>query len=67
MSEESISIPKELYKNLSKIASESGFENVNEYVIFVLEEIVSNQTKDNKIDENQREQIDDRLRKLGYL
>jgi hypothetical protein len=39
-------IPKELKKKLEKKAKETGFKSVGEYIIFILEQVVSDSTED---------------------
>lgn len=44
----------------------SGFSSVDEYVDYVLEEILF-EKKDDEIDEEERKRIQDELKKLGYI
>ena len=64
---ETIEITKKLYKDLDQLAENSGFENIDEFVNFVLEEIVKreNPTK-RKLSENEKNEIDKSLKELGY-
>jgi hypothetical protein len=64
---ETIQISKVLYKNLVELADNSGFENIDEFVIFVLDEIVRRENhKNKKLSENEKIEIDKNLKELGY-
>jgi len=70
MSEEkvSISIPKDLYEEIKKRVEESQgeFSSVEEYVEFVLREVVKEEPEYAYTPEEE-EQIKARLKSLGYL
>jgi len=64
---ETIQISKVLYKNLVELADNSGFENIDEFVIFVLDEIVRRENpKNKKLSENEKIELDKNLEELGY-
>ena len=64
---ETIQISKVLYKNLVELADNSGFVNIDEFVIFVLDEIVRRENhKNKKLSENEKIEIDKNLKELGY-
>ena len=56
-------IPSDLYDKLKVKVTESGFGSMNEYVRFVLEELVK-ETDERAFDDGK---VKDRLRQLGYL
>ena len=53
-----IPIPKPLYKKLSKSLKDSGYRSTTEYIIFLIR---------NKIPDLESEDIQKRLKALGYL
>ncbi|MCD6547248.1 MAG: CopG family transcriptional regulator [Nanoarchaeota archaeon] len=59
-----IEISDKLYKALEKNAKESGFKNVNEYLEFILKELV---TDEEEISQEDEEKMKERLKQLGYL
>jgi hypothetical protein len=64
---ETIQISKVLYENLVELADNSGFENIEEFVIFVLDEIVRRENpKNKKLSGNEKIELDKNLEELGY-
>jgi len=59
-------IPVELYSKVEKRASEAGFSSVEEYVTFVLEEVVKEE-EEYEMSREEEEEVKKRLRALGYL
>ena len=66
--EVAVKIPKELYEKIEKHVKESGgeFKSVEEFVRFVLEEVLSEEEEEVYSPEEE-EEIKRRLRALGYL
>ena len=63
-----IKIPRPLYNRLKTIIEGSGFRSVNEFVVYVLRDLVS--MKGDEKEELTREEIEairKRLRNLGYF
>ncbi len=50
---------------LLKVAEESGYSSVEEFLKFLIEEAIS--AYDVNVDEKEVEEIKERLRKLGYV
>ena len=71
MSEEkvAIKIPRRLYEQIKKQVEESGgeFKSVEEYVVFVLEEVLREEEAESVFTPEEEEEIKRRLRALGYL
>ncbi len=71
MSEEKVAIyiPKSLYEKVKKQVEESGGEikSVEEYIVFVLEELVKEEEEEAVYSPEEEEEIKKRLRALGYL
>jgi len=63
-----IEIPKKLYERIRKKVEESEgeFKSVEEYVVFVLEEVLREEEEEVFTPEEEKE-IMDRLKALGYL
>jgi metal-responsive CopG/Arc/MetJ family transcriptional regulator len=63
-----IKIPRPLYDRLKTIISESGFSSVNEFIVYVLRDLVSLGFNDNnELSKEETENIKDRLKNLGYF
>jgi hypothetical protein len=64
-----IFLPAELYKRLEDRAKVTGFDSVNDYVIFVLGEIINENDEGEPVtmSKAEEEEIKKRLRELGYL
>ncbi len=64
-----IKIPKRIYDEIKKRVKESNeFKSVEEYVTFVLEEILKEEDEEEyELSEEEEERIKERLRGLGYL
>ncbi|HPI71898.1 MAG TPA: CopG family transcriptional regulator [bacterium] len=69
-----IKIPRPLYNHLSHIVSDSGFNSVTDFIVFVLRDLISNQTTTAAGPNNQTalspqeiEAIRARLKSLGYF
>lgn len=65
----SIQIPVDLYEAIKRIV-ESGkgeFKNVEQYVEFVLREVLKEEQEPERVDALEEEQIKSRLRSLGYF
>ena len=64
-----VRIPKSLYDEISKRVKESGgeFKDVEEYVTFVLNEVVKEDEEENVYTPEEEEEIKRRLKQLGYL
>ena len=71
MSEErvSITIPRRLYEEIKRRVAESQgeFKSVEEYVEFVLNEVVKEEEPGEVYSPEEEEEIKRRLRALGYL
>jgi hypothetical protein len=63
-----IKIPRPLYDRLKAAISGSGFSSVNEFVVYVLRDLVSLGFDDNKnLTREETETIKQRLKNLGYF
>ena len=64
-----IKIPRPLYNNLKFLIEDSGFNSVNDFIVYILRDIASN-TKIDSEDQLSKEEIEtikERLRNLGYF
>jgi Arc/MetJ-type ribon-helix-helix transcriptional regulator len=59
----------ELYGRVEERVKATGFGSVDEYVIFVLEEVLKEEGEEKEIafSEEEEEEVKKRLRALGYL
>ena len=64
-----IKIPRPLYNRLKSLIDDSGFNSVNDFIVYILRDIASNSTLDtgNQLTKREIETIKGRLRNLGYL
>lgn len=62
-------ISKSLYESIKKAVEESGggFKSVEEYVEFVLNEVVGEEESEEAYSPEEEEEIKKRLRALGYI
>jgi predicted DNA-binding protein len=60
-----VSLPAELYSRVEERAKSTGFSSIEDYVVFILEEVIKDEGEViiNKEDE---EEVKRRLRALGY-
>lgn len=63
-----VRISKDLYeKALEYIKAQGGFDDVDELVEFVLSEVLSEESGEGRMSEEDEEKVKERLRSLGYL
>ena len=63
-----IKIPRPLYNRLKTVIEESGFSSVNEFVVYVLRDLVSmGIEKKEELTKEETEAIKRRLKTLGYF
>lgn len=63
----SVTIEEHLYERVKRRIAKTNFESVDEYVTFVLEEVVAGDDVDEAHEEVDEADIQARLRSLGYL
>ncbi len=63
-----IKIPRPIYNRIKNIIKGSGFSSVNEFVVYVLRDLVSLQdTEKTELTKEEIEKIRQRLKNLGYF
>lgn len=63
-----LKIPRPLYDKLKKIIEESGFSSVNEFVVYILRDLISSGVEDkDELTKEEMEAIKKRLQNLGYF
>jgi len=60
-------MPAELYNKIAERIKDTDFGSVDEYVEFVLEEVVTEEEKDQAFSEEEEKEVKKRLKDLGYL
>lgn len=61
-------LPAELYDRIEERVKATSFGSVDEYVIFVLEEVLKEEGQEEKaFSQEEEEEVKKRLRGLGYL
>ena len=63
-------IPGKLYDRLSSRVKETEFDNVSNYVTYILEEVLASleeEEREEPVSQEDEEQVKERLRALGYL
>jgi len=68
MQKKNIAIPAELYAQIEERIKGTEFTSVEEYIVFVLEEILKEEDESEDIlTPEEEEQVKERLKGLGYL
>lgn len=64
-----IKIPRPLYNSLKILIESSGFNSVNDFIVYILRDIASNSptNTEDQLSKEEIEIIKERLRNLGYL
>ena len=65
-----LKIPRPLYERIKSIIEPSGFSSVNEFVVYILRDLISRVKSDSASSELSAEEVDrirQRLRNLGYF
>lgn len=63
-----LKIPRPLYNRLKKVIDESGFSSVNEFIVYILRDLVSMDiSSKEKLSKEETEAIKKRLKNLGYF
>ncbi len=62
-----ISISAELYNKIEQRVNDTGFGSVNEYVTFVLDEIIKDEVEEQPLSKKEEKEVKDRLKALGYM
>lgn len=63
-----IKIPRQLYNKLRDIIEDSGFSSVNEFIVYVLRDLVTLHREDEeRLTPEEIKLLKGRLKKLGYL
>ena len=62
-----LKIPRPLYEKLRSVIEESGFSSVNEFVVYVLRDLISASKDKEELSAEEIEAIRQRLKNLGYL
>jgi Arc/MetJ-type ribon-helix-helix transcriptional regulator len=63
-----LKIPRPIYDKLKTVIEGSGFGSVNEFVVYVLRDLISSGLDENaELTKKEVEAIRQRLRNLGYL
>jgi len=60
-------LPTELYSRVLERVEATDFGSVDEYVIFVLEEVLKEDGKEEAFSKEEEEEVKKRLKALGYL
>ena len=62
-----IFLPAELYGKVEERIKATDFSSVDEYVEFVLKEVVTEEENDQAFSEEEEKEVKKRLKDLGYL
>lgn len=69
----SVEIPEDIYKKIEGRIGEAGFDSVEDYIGYVLREVLASLEEDEEQEEEQvfseeeEEKVKERLRALGYI
>ncbi|WP_247009713.1 hypothetical protein [Halorientalis litorea] len=67
---ESVDIPSELLLRIQNRVDYTEFEDANQYIIYVLEEVIHSTEQETELSHNSdvdEHQVEERLESLGYL
>ena len=62
-----VAVEDRLYEQIEQRIAKTNFESVDEYVAFILEEVVASEEADEAYDDVDDDDVQARLRSLGYL
>jgi len=62
-----VSLPAELYARVERQVAGTEFRSVDEYVVFVLEEVLKEEEPEAAFSKEDEEEVKKRLKSLGYL
>jgi Arc/MetJ-type ribon-helix-helix transcriptional regulator len=62
-----LKIPRPLYDKIKTVIEESGFSSVNEFVVYVLRDLISASKDKKELSAEEIEAIRQRLKNLGYF
>ena len=63
-----IEISETLYESLKQSSNDSGFESIEEFVNFVLEEVIRRGVREEReLTNDEQKEIDKSLKALGYI
>ncbi|MCK4682295.1 CopG family transcriptional regulator [Candidatus Bipolaricaulota bacterium] len=64
-----LKIPRPLYEKIKAVIDDTGYRSVNEFVVYVLRDLMAGQPQEGqlRLTEQEVQIVRDRLRKLGYL
>ena len=60
-----VSLPAELYSRIEERAKSTGFNSIDDYIVFILEEVIKDEGEV-AISKEDEEEVKRRLRALGY-
>jgi len=60
-------LPAELYSKIEERVNATDFNSVDEYVEFVMAEVVKEEEEERAFSEEEEEEVKKRLKDLGYL
>ena len=62
----SLALPADLYDRIDERARSTGFGSVEEYVTFVMEEVLKEENQEPAFSKEDEEEVKKRLKALGY-
>ncbi len=62
-----LELPKDLYEKIASEAKDAGFDKVEEFIVYVLEQLVESSEVGEEMSKEDEEKVKERLRALGYI
>ena len=62
-----LKIPRPLYEKIKTVIEGSGFSSVNEFVVYILRDLISQSKEKRELSAEEIEAIRQRLKNLGYF
>jgi len=62
-----VTLPKSVVKKIEGRLKDTGFASVNEYILYVLKEVLNDEEEKANLTEEEEAQVKETLKKLGYI
>ncbi len=62
-----VALPKVIVEKIKKHIQNSRFSSVSQYIVFILNEVMGDESTEDKLTPEEEEQVKLTLKKLGYL
>lgn len=67
LSDKKVEIPEKMYEKIQNKIEGTSFENISEYVTYVLREVLGDEEEEQEFTEDDEKKVKERLKALGYM